>query len=291
VQKPKDKYKSARAFRVAITDRLKQLSRETGAPYLDLYRRVAIDRFLARVDWSKWTAKGGYVLQRRLQQARHTKDIDLATGDKSFVLGDPGTQETALTGALQDMARNDAGDYFEFQVELDKPLPGFGKGGSRFHVRCLIDGQDWSTFQLDAVVQDKTVFPPKILSGDPFFSFAGIQPLALRVPIKEEVFAEKIHAYTTPRANENTRVKDMLDLALLVEDGLDPERANIAVSGVFDIRKTHPAPATLSAPPASWRNIFSELVRDTGTAWNLDEAFALVEGFYGACRRAYVFGK
>jgi len=48
----KAKYKSARAFRVAIADRLRKLAQKTNDPYSDLYRRVAFDRFLARVDWT-----------------------------------------------------------------------------------------------------------------------------------------------------------------------------------------------------------------------------------------------
>lgn len=276
----KEKYKTARAFRVAIADRLKRLSRETGEPYPDLYRRVAIDRFLARIDWSRWTAKGGYILQRRLPKARPTKDIDLSTADPSFVLSDRDEQQTALAEAFQEMSIVDAGDYFVFQVVVEKPLPGFGKGGIRCQVRCSIDGQDWSTFQLDAIIQNETVFPAETLTGDSFLSFAGVEPLTLKVPIKEEVFAEKIHAYTTPRENENTRVKDMLDLALLLQDGVDQEKTKTALLGVFAIRKTHLVPAQLPAPPASWQTIFVDLVRDTGIQMTLDEAFGTVTTFY-----------
>lgn len=276
----KEKYKTAKAFRVAIGDRLKRLSRETGEPYLDLYRRVAIDRFLARIDWSKWTAKGGYVLQRRLPKARRTKDIDLSTADPSFAASDRAVQQNMLAEAFQEMAKVDVSDYFEFQVQIEKPLPGFGKGGIRCQVHCILDGQSWSTFQLDAIIQDETVYPPETLKGDTFLSFAGIEPLTLKVPIKEEFFAEKVHAYTLPRENENTRVKDMLDLALLLDDGLNTEKVKAAISGVFAIRKTHAAPPELSAPPTSWQAIFTELVSNTGIDLTLDAAFERVASYY-----------
>ncbi len=280
----KEKYKTARAFKIAIADRLRALANKTGEPHLDLYRRVAIDRFLARIDWSKWTAKGGYILQRRLPKARRTKDIDLSTADAAFLLGDRSAQQQALLEAFQQVATIDAGDYFEFQVQAEKPLPGFGKGGLRCIVKCLIDDQHWSTFQLDAVIQDKTVFPNEPLVGDSFLSFAGIEPLKLMVPIKEEVFAEKVHAYTTPRENENTRVKDILDLALLIEDGLDQDKTKLALAGVFEIRGTHPAPDSLQAPPASWQNIFFEMVRETEIDLTLNEAFAKTATFYVALK-------
>jgi hypothetical protein len=104
---------------------------------------VAIDRFLARIDWSKWTAKGGYILQRRLPKARRTKDIDLSTGDVSFVISDRPAQQQALLEAFQQMAQADAGDYFEFQVLADKPAlmasaPFFNSARQRGVVKALL---------------------------------------------------------------------------------------------------------------------------------------------------------
>jgi hypothetical protein len=199
MERADEKYKTAKAFRVAITTRLKNLARTTGEPYPELYRRVAIDRFLARIDWSKWTAKGGYILQRRLPKARATKDIDLSTADTSFVIQDETAQTAALTAAFQETAKVETGDYFVFQVAVEKRLPGFGKGGIRCIVRCLLDGELFATFQLDAIIQDEVVFPPENIVGDTFLSFAGLKPLTLTVPVKEEVFAEKLHAYTLPQ--------------------------------------------------------------------------------------------
>jgi hypothetical protein len=276
----KDRYQSARAFRVSIQTRLKTLSRETGEPHLDLYRRVAIDRFLARIDWSRWVAKGGYILQRRLPKARRTKDIDLATADPAYMSDDSKDQQNALLTAFQEMARVDVGDYFEFRVRADKALPGFGKGGLRCQVTCRLDGQVWSTFQLDAVIQDQAVFPAESVKGDTFLSFAGLEPLQLKVPIKEEVFAEKIHAYTLPRERENTRVKDLLDLALLVADGLDSAKTKVAIVSVFGTRNTHDVSTALQNPPASWQTVFSELVADTGIDTTLNQAFDSVAAFY-----------
>ncbi len=278
----KETYKTARAFKVAIADRLRALATKSGEPHLELYRRVAIDRFLARIDWSRWTAKGGYVLQRRLPKARRTKDIDLSTDYSGFALNDRTEQQSALLEAFRQAASTDAGDYFTFQVNLDKRLPGFGKGGLRCTVKCSIDNEHWSTFQLDAIIQDQCVFPKESLVGDSFLSFAGIKPLTLMVPIKEEVFAEKIHAYTLPRENENTRVKDLIDLFLLVEDDLDSQKVKLALDGVFQIRATHLLPESLPVPPSSWTNIFQEMVSDNQLDITLAEAFSAVEGYYAS---------
>ncbi len=280
MQSVKVKYKTAQAFKVAIATRLSKLSKETGEPHLDLYRRVAIDRFLARLNWSKWTAKGGYVLQRRLPKARRTKDIDLATDDASFINSDLKAQQDALLEEFQQLARTEVSDYFSFEVQGAKPLPGFGKGGLRCNVKCFLAGEVWSTFQLDAVIQDETVFEKEAIIGDTVLSFADLEPLTLMVPTKEEVFAEKIHAYTTIREKENSRVKDMLDLALLIDDGLSQKKIKQALEGVFRIRATHVLPEKLEAPPASWQSIFSELVKDTEIDLTLDQAFSKAASFY-----------
>jgi hypothetical protein len=127
------------------------------------------------------------------------------------------------------------------------------------------------------------VFELESLPGDDFLTFAGLEQLSLKVPVKEEVFAEKIHAYTTPRETENTRVKDLLDLALLIEDGVDASKAKIAITGVFNIRATHSPPNTLPDPPASWSTIFDTLASEATISVTLEVAFARVGQFYAEC--------
>lgn len=239
-----------------------------------------MDRFLARIDWSRWLAKGGYVLQRRLPKARRTKDIDLSTFDPRFLTGDDMAQRDALLSELQEHARRSVDDYFSFEIEFDRVLPGFGKGGIRCMARCFLDGQLWSSFQIDAVIQDQTVFDPEFVAGDNFFEFAGLPPLRLQVPTKEEVFAEKLHAYTTPRENENTRVKDLLDLALLLEDGIDPDKLKTGTIGVFAIRGTHVPPQTLPTPPSAWSGVFATLAQEAQVDLTVEQAFQQVSDVY-----------
>jgi hypothetical protein len=151
-------------------------------------------------------------------------------------------------------------------------------------VKSSIDNEHWSTFQLDAIIQDQGVFPKESLMGDSFLSFAGIEPLKLMVPIKEEVFAEKIHAYTLPRDYENTRVKDLIDLFLLIEDGLDSQKTKLALAGVFQTRGTHLLPKVLPTPPSSWKNIFHEMTGDSQIDITLDEAYSAVLVYYSSHR-------
>lgn len=61
--------------------------------------------------------------------------------------------------------------------------------------------------------------PYETLSGRDWLGFAGIDSAEFPAVSPEEQFAEKkIHAYTLTRVGrENSRVKDLIDLVLLIE--------------------------------------------------------------------------
>ena len=77
-------------------------------------------------------------------------------------------------------------------------------------------------------------------------------------------FAEKIHTYTFPwRDRDNTRVKDMVDLVLLVDSGLlEPNRVKRALRATFETRVTHPLPERLPMPPTDWPEPYAALAQD-----------------------------
>ena len=78
---PKE-YKTAGAFRVALEDRLKQMSQGKESELVRLRRRVTFDRLLARLfaeEPPQWILKGGYVFDLRLgAKSRVTRDMDIS---------------------------------------------------------------------------------------------------------------------------------------------------------------------------------------------------------------------
>lgn len=73
------KYATAGAFRQALEERLKAISREERTDFQRLCRQVAFDRFLARlarIDNPDWILKGGYAMELRFDTARSTRDLD-----------------------------------------------------------------------------------------------------------------------------------------------------------------------------------------------------------------------
>jgi hypothetical protein len=100
---------------------------------------------------------------------------------------------------------------------------------------------------------------------------------------REQQFAEKLHAYTLPRSAANSRVKDLVDLALLSASGdLARERVAEAVRLTFEQRKTHALPSVLQAPPPEWRARFQALAEECALPGDMDAAFAGVRSFLEA---------
>jgi hypothetical protein len=96
---------------------------------------------------------------------------------------------------------------------------------------------------------------------------------------REQQFAEKIHAYTFPRNTANSRVKDLVDLALLIgSGGLDKQRILEALRLTFERRGTHDL-ASLVPPPADWRIPFHALAEACGLPTNVAAVFAGVQAF------------
>ena len=92
-------------------------------------------------------------------------------------------------------------------------------------------------------------------------AFAGIPPPTLRLYPIETHIAEKLHAYTMPRARPNSRVKDLPDLALLATaQTLEAKRLRAALEQTFTFRKTHALPVMLPDPLPAWVTQLSQLL-------------------------------
>ena len=102
---------------------------------------------------------------------------------------------------------------------------------------------------------------------------------------REQQFAEKLHAYTLPRSSANSRVKDLVDMALLIgSGGLDRRRVLNALHLTFERRRTHDLPASLVSPPADWQLPFRALAEECRLQGDLAALFAEVREFLNEVR-------
>jgi hypothetical protein len=208
--------------------------------------------------------KGGLVLELRLARARTTKDIDLRlTGSPETVLAD-----------LQEAGRQALGDFMAFEVSRDTEQPkiqndGMKYEGLRFRAECRLAGKLYGqAFGVDVSFGDPILGEPETVAADDVLAFAGIAPPVVRLYPIETHIAEKLHAYTMPRARPNTRIKDLPDIALLATTRpLEAVRLRSALERTFEFRATHSLPSSFPEPPASWSIPYREMARDNELAW------------------------
>lgn len=274
-------YESAAALRQALEARLQQSARADGVDLERLRRRVAYTRLLVRLattDASRWILKGGMALEVRLgDRARMTRDLDLAVGGL-----DGGAVEMAEL--LQYTIDVDASDGFRFAVSEPRQLApdALGGGGWRFHIDARLAGRTFAAVRVDVVDRTDEVVSTDLLRLPDVLGFAGISTATMETVAPAQHFAEKLHALTRDYGRPNTRVRDLVDLVLLIETGLvKGPGLSAVVERVFAARGSQPLPAELSDPPAFWaegyRASASELSLRAGT---LGEATATLRAFW-----------
>lgn len=284
------RYATATAFRAALETRLRQQAGGSQTSLGRLRRQVAFERLLARLfreSGSPWLLKGGYALELRLGDiARATRDLDLGVPDSALLAVSDTKIGVALREALADAAERDLGDWFAFAIgEVTADLDGPPGGGARYPVACWLDGRVFAQFHVDVALGDGVTGQPERLNGHDFLGFAGIPPARPAVLPAAQHFAEKVHAYTFPRRDRpNTRVRDLVDLVLLIDTGLLESTATVAALRLtFARRATHPLPRELPLPPEGWATPFAALAEEVALAERtVDAAFARVSTLFAA---------
>ncbi len=275
------KYATGAAFRMALEERLRRNAREEAVDLQRLRRQVAFDRFLARTfarPDSPWVLKGGYAMELRFHAARATKDLDFTV--RAAPRG--GTRGDVILEQLQDVGALGIGDFFAFRVaEASTDLDGAPYGGARYPVEALLGGRAFVKFHVDVGLGDEVLEPLEMAVPRDWLAFAQVAPPRVWMVSREQQFAEKLHAYTFPRpAAPNSRVRDLVDMVLLIESGnLAPDRVREALHRTFRRRDTHRLPAVIPAPPDEWGGAFRALAEDCRLPVSLTEAFQVLREF------------
>jgi predicted nucleotidyltransferase component of viral defense system len=283
------RYETPQALRRALEDRLLAQVRREGGDIQRLRRQTAFDRLLCRLFHetnAPWLLKGGYAMELRIRAARTTRDIDLAI--RQLPGGATQWDEAAVRSMLEIAAHIELEDGFEFTIgEPTMDLDAAPYGGSRFPVDAQMAGRRFASFHLDVSAGDVLREPFEILEGHDWLGFAGIAKAKLPAISREEQFAEKLHAYTLPREGRpNTRVKDLVDMVLLVDSAtLDSFRLVEIIKATFRRRATHEVPGSLSPPSPTWEERFGELASECGLNGTLLEHYLRLEASLAGIRK------
>lgn len=280
------KYKNASEFRQALEDKINGKAKKENIDIERLRRDVAFDRFLVRLfkmPTPPWALKGGYAMQLRTENARTTKDVDIALKEAKLFSENIEERRSAIRGELAKQASIDLGDYFVFLITetKDKDITGPPEGGFRFNVEAKLADRTFQKFILDIGSGDVWSDSLEELESSDILQFAGIEPQKLLAIPKEQQFAEKLHAYTLPRPDDqpNSRVKDLINMNLLIDEGMDQQKLYQSMDSTYQRRNTHKLDLTLSPPPTTWGTSFTSMAIECNLKKDLNQGFIYVSEY------------
>lgn len=287
------KYATPKAYRTALESRIVADYKKSGEDISRLRKKAAFDSALTRLYAGDhgFVLKGGYALELRLETSRATKDLDFVTkrllrATLASAKEDlPEALRTTIELSLSTKTGSDD-DYFNFIIgEPMAELVG-GGGGYRYPVEARVDGRKFEAFHIDVSIGDFVTESNDRIKRASKARIPSDQSAEYEAEIitKEQHFAEKIHAYTLPRDGINSRAKDLVDMVLLINAGLDGKKVENMISEVFEHRGTHQPPTTLGPPPGSWAAAYTKLATECKVAQTITEAYDGVRRFYEKLR-------
>jgi hypothetical protein len=205
-------YATPQALRMAIEQRLRNRSEQTGIALDRLRRRIIFERIVARLiiaDPGRWVLKGGMALEVRLQdEARLTKDIDLGFRD---AVDDAARLHERLIDAL---APDPHGDGFVFAPGRPSPLREDGAGDLtwRVSVASMLAGKLFGGIHLDISPRAHELMDTEHLMLPNSLAFADVPASAIEVIDVHRHAAEKFHGMLRDFGErENSRVRDLVE--------------------------------------------------------------------------------
>jgi hypothetical protein len=249
---------------MALEQRLLTRSGETGIALDRLRRRVLFERVIARLEAAepgRWVLKGGMALEVRLRDdARLTKDVDLGLRDD---IDNDRDLHDRVTDAL---AVDLDGDGFVLRASQPVALAADGAGHLtwRIKVAASLAGKPFGGIQLDVSPRAHELDRTDRLRLANLLDFAGVPAPVVEVVDVNRHAAEKFHAMLRDFGDrENSRVRDLVDLALLIEHHLlDAAHVADAAVQVWAERDATAPPSSLPSLPTTWPERYERLAAD-----------------------------
>src|SRR5262249_42994353 len=264
-------FESAQAFRKALDEHFKA----SGLKGEDLAAHIAecaYERLLARLNPAKWMVKGGCAVNLLSEQSRPTQDLDLSLREESLLLMDTGKRTTAILEAIREESSHDVGDFFHYEARAALPMGDLPPTAlaAMVLVTASVAGEKLCDMRVDVGIATKESLPPERRKGRDLLAFAGIKNPDVVIAAKEEIFAEKLLAYSQ-QGDEGDRVRDLVDMPLLIDLGLDKRKLAHAIRSTCSSRSSS-LPILPDAPPSRWKEEFEKLARSCHLKVRMKEA-------------------
>jgi len=220
--------------------------------------------------------KGGVALDLRLgDRARSTQDLDLA------IAGLSGEIDNIFIRALE----SSVDDFFGFHVKHTLESTGDHNDlAMSFQVRAELDGRRFEDIAVDVGSLPDQSDPIELITGRALLAYADIVQTIVPIISIEQHLAEKLHAYTAvhPSGRQNTRVKDLVDIALIAE-AFSPRAGPLqeALRHTYVDRSQQDLPTAFSPAPKEWEVPFRRLSTPTGIQkFDLESAEAIAKAIF-----------
>jgi len=253
----------------SLKDRIKAIAMAQNRAFNDVWKALALERFLVRLARSenldRFIFKGGFLLSKYLRLGRETIDLDFSLTDI------PGSVES-VKALIEEIISLPFDDGFSFEniVVEERRQPHMNYPGYEVTtIACL--GQTRTAIRMDLGIGDQVVperksLPLLALNNRPLFeSEISIQTYPLSY-----IFAEKLETIVY-RGGTNSRMKDFYDITVIsgLQD-FDLGDSKAVIQSVFDHRKTE-LPTKLSYDTQAIENLSRGWKRFLGT---LEEEFS-----------------
>lgn len=273
---------------MALEQRLLNRSQEDGTGLDRLRRRVIFERIVARLeqaDPGTWVLKGGMALEVRFEDdARLTKDIDLG------LRGEVDGADELRDRLIDALSTDPDSDGFVLSVGPVRRLGSDHEGLPtwRMKVAASLADRPFSGIQLDVSPRTHELTDTDRLPLPNSLAFAGMTTPTVEIIDLHRHAAEKFHGMLKQFDDrENTRVRDLVDLVILLEqDALDPGAAATATRRVWEERDGTDPPWPFPDLPATWDAPYNRLATDHAlTASTFVAAVGRVTALWGAMFR------
>ncbi|WP_457180793.1 nucleotidyl transferase AbiEii/AbiGii toxin family protein [Mycobacteroides abscessus] len=270
-------YRSERAFRAALNDRIREVAADLGLAHNDLARRFALQQFISRIfsaDPHSWVITGGTALQFRTLEARPTADVDLAV-----------TRDIAdIADQLRTVSARRGGEHGEFQVDVRgvPTNPGFYTG----RITYILNGTRFAVAKIDIAahrelpVQPDSITPEPVLQIDDTWAMPRVSTMSVPTHLADKLAAMHERHNDLP----SSRAHDLADI-LIISRSCTVDAAELHQA--IEAQKKHrniAIPEVLQLPSPDWRATYRNRVSQSGLPAGLrdaDAALAEVNAFLG----------
>lgn len=206
-----------------------------------------------------WVLKGGTAVLARVNDARHSKDVDLLRS-----LGDIDDALEALRAAVT----VDLFDHFRFVVGNVRAQGGTDQqpdvAGYKVQIDAYCGPRRNESFKVDLVTGSLMTTDPEVVRSRLALEMPGLQPPSVRAyPVVDHI-ADKVAATESVYADGNlsTRPRDLVDLVVFARtQHVDGDELHHAIAA----ERTHrglPAAETFTVPP-DWTTMYPPVAATT----------------------------